>query len=75
MHTISGEAIVIFQMLGGVPYTDSAGTANVIQDNEASNNKRWAYWKSSKAQVCPWNAFTQCDAYLPYLRCALSRME
>ena len=53
MHTISGESKAIFQMLAGGPYTNSNGPAKVIQTYEASNNKRWADWKPSRAQVIP----------------------
>jgi len=51
MHTIGGEAKAIFQMLGGVPYANSNGPAKTIQEYEASNNKRWAFWKPPKEQV------------------------
>lgn len=64
MHTISGEAKTIFQMLGGVPYANSSGPAKVIQEYDASNNKRWPDWKPSRAQVSPWTCFPRCNAYM-----------
>jgi hypothetical protein len=62
MHTISGEAKAIFQMLAGVPFANNTGPARIIQEFDVSYDNRCADWKLLEALVNALNASPPCDA-------------